>query len=116
VKNGRQIALGLAPLVLLLAAMVARAPEHKDTSAGQARAFEPSQRFRAVVFILDSAGRSEMFDPGLMPPEFVANVIALGAIASMRGQGDVSMYQKHLRRARGGDGDDAPGFFGIRFE
>jgi hypothetical protein len=55
------------PLVLLLAAMVALAPEHKDTSAGQARAFEPSRRFRAVVFILDSAGKSEMFDPELMP-------------------------------------------------
>jgi hypothetical protein len=67
VKNGRHIALGLVPLVLLVAAMVALGPEHKDTNAGQARAFEPSRRFRAVIFILDSAGRSEMFDPGLMP-------------------------------------------------
>ena len=63
----RIFGLGLVPLVLLLAAMVALAPEHKDTSAGQARAFEPSHHFRSVVFILDSAGRSEMFDPELMP-------------------------------------------------
>src|SRR3954464_11572550 len=67
VTTKRIFGLGLMPLVLLLAAMVALAPEHKDTSAGQARAFEPSHRFRAVVFILDSAGRSEMFDPTLMP-------------------------------------------------
>src|SRR5205814_4648345 len=42
-------------------------PEHKDTGASQARAFEPSQRFRSVVFILDSAGQSQMFDRELMP-------------------------------------------------
>src|SRR5437763_3603690 len=47
--------------------MIALAPEQRDTSAGQARAFEPSQHFRTVVFILDSAGKSEMFDPELMP-------------------------------------------------
>ncbi len=66
-KNGRNIALGLVPLVLLLGAMAALAPEHQDMSAGQARAFEPSQHFRTLVFILDSAGKSEMFDPELMP-------------------------------------------------
>lgn len=47
--------------------MLALAPEHKDTTPGQARAFEPSRHFRTVVFILDSAGKSEMFDPELMP-------------------------------------------------
>src|SRR5437763_6665518 len=47
--------------------MIALAPEQRDTSAGQARAFEPSQHFRTVVFILDSAGKSEMFDAELMP-------------------------------------------------
>src|SRR4051812_33853886 len=67
VTSKRIFVLGLVPLVLLLAAMVALAPEHKDTSAGQARAFEPSHHFRSLVFILDSAGRSEMFDPELMP-------------------------------------------------
>src|SRR2546423_12114754 len=67
VTNKRTFALGLVPLVLLLAAIFALAPEHKDTGASQARAFEPSRHFRAVVFILDSAGRSEMFDPDLMP-------------------------------------------------
>src|SRR3989440_1849400 len=66
-RTGRILVLGLVPLVLLLAAMVALAPEHTGRSADQARAFEPSQRFRAVIFILDSAGRSEMFDPELMP-------------------------------------------------
>src|SRR3954451_4321601 len=34
---------------------------------GQRRGFEPPNRFRAVVLILDSAGESEMFDPDLMP-------------------------------------------------
>jgi hypothetical protein len=67
VKRGRTIALGLVPLLLLLGAMLTLAPEHGDTSGGQARAFHPSQHFRTVVFILDSAGQSEMFDPGLMP-------------------------------------------------
>ena len=65
--NKRTFALGLVPLVLLLASMIGLAPEHKDTSAGQTRAFEPAQHFRTVVFILDSAGKSEMFDPELMP-------------------------------------------------
>ena len=59
--------LGLVPLILLVAAMVVLAPEKMEKSAGQARAFEPSQHFRTVVFILDSAGESEMFDPVLMP-------------------------------------------------
>ncbi|HZE57977.1 MAG TPA: alkaline phosphatase family protein [Chthoniobacterales bacterium] len=66
-RTGRILVLGLMPLVLLMAAMFALAPEHKDTGASQARAFEPSRHFRAVVFILDSAGKSEMFDPELMP-------------------------------------------------
>ena len=66
-KSGRTIALGLVPLLLLLGAMLTLAPEHGDAAAGQARAFEPSHRFRTVVFILDSAGKSEMFDPELMP-------------------------------------------------
>jgi len=52
--------------------MLALGPERKDTSGGQARAFEPAQHFRTVVFILDSAGKSEMFDPELMP--FVASM------------------------------------------
>ena len=65
--NKRTFALGLVPLVLLLAAIFALGPEQRDTSAGQARAFEPSRHFRTVVFILDSAGKSEMFDPELMP-------------------------------------------------
>src|SRR3954471_9536289 len=64
----RRIAvLGLAPLLMLIAAIHALGPEKMEKDAGHARAFEPSHRFRAVVFILDSAGRSEMFDPTLMP-------------------------------------------------
>src|SRR5438045_6601768 len=66
-RTGRILALGLIPLVLLLAAMFALAPERNEKGAGQARAIEPSQHFRTVVFILDSAGKSEMFDPELMP-------------------------------------------------
>ncbi len=62
------VVLGLVPLILLLAAM-------RDIDlelgggpvAGQQRAFEPATRFRTVVLILDSAGKSEMFDPALMP-------------------------------------------------
>jgi hypothetical protein len=63
----RILRLGLVPLLLLLAALLALAPERSERGAGQARAFEPSHRFRTVVFILDSAGQSEMFDPELMP-------------------------------------------------
>src|SRR4051812_10324845 len=63
----RIVRLGVVPLVLLIAATVALAPERNEKGAGQARAFEPSQHFRTVVFILDSAGKSEMFDPALMP-------------------------------------------------
>src|ERR1041385_279439 len=59
--------LGFVPLLLLGAAMIALAPERNEKGAGQARAFGPSQHFRTVVFILDSAGKSEMFDPELMP-------------------------------------------------
>ena len=67
VKSGRTIALGLVPLLLLLGAMLTLAPEQAGTTVGQARAFEPAQHFRTLVFILDSAGKSEMFDPELMP-------------------------------------------------
>ncbi|MFL6519375.1 MAG: alkaline phosphatase family protein [Chthoniobacterales bacterium] len=67
VTDKRTFALGLVPLVLLLAAIVALGPEHQEANAGQARAFEPSHHFRTVVFILDSAGKSQMFDPELMP-------------------------------------------------
>jgi hypothetical protein len=64
----RILVLGLAPIVVLLAAMLcALGPEKMESGSGQARAFEPSHHFRAVIFILDSAGRSEMFDPELMP-------------------------------------------------
>lgn len=66
-RAGRILALGLAPLLILISAIHALGPEKVERDAGQARAFEPSHRFRAVVFILDSAGRSEMFDPSLMP-------------------------------------------------
>lgn len=59
--------LGLVPLIILIAAIHALGPERAEKDAGHVRAFEPSQRFRTVVFILDSAGRSEMFDPTLMP-------------------------------------------------
>ncbi|HKP92928.1 MAG TPA: alkaline phosphatase family protein, partial [Chthoniobacterales bacterium] len=59
--------LGLTPLVLLVTAIIVLAPERSGKGVDQARAFEPSQRFRTVVFILDSAGESEMFDPELMP-------------------------------------------------
>src|SRR5256885_8480946 len=47
--------------------MIALRKEKVESGASQARAFEPSQHFRTVVFILDSAGQSEMFDPTLMP-------------------------------------------------
>src|ERR1041385_1078638 len=63
----RIVRLGLVPLTLLIAAVFALAPEKIEKGADQARAFEPSQHFRTVVFILDSAGKSEMFDPELMP-------------------------------------------------
>src|SRR5256886_5501338 len=43
------------------------APEARDRAANQQRAFEPSEHFRTVVLILDSAGKSETFDPTLMP-------------------------------------------------
>src|SRR5438105_720480 len=69
-KTGRWriVLLGLVPLILLLAAMRVIAPETTAPgAAAQARAFEPAQHFRTVVFILDSAGKSEMFDPALMP-------------------------------------------------
>ena len=73
-RNRRNIALGLVPLVLLLAAMINLAPESADRRAGQERAFGPAKRFRTVVFILDSAGKSDMFDPELMP--FVSSLQA----------------------------------------
>jgi Type I phosphodiesterase / nucleotide pyrophosphatase len=64
----RRIAvLGLGPLLILIAAIVTLGREKTDAGAGQSRAFEPAKRFRTVVFILDSAGKSEMFDPELMP-------------------------------------------------
>src|ERR1043165_6448197 len=63
----RNLVLGLVPLGLLLAGMHALAPEGNLRSAAAARAFEPAKHFRSVVFILDSAGKSEMFDPELMP-------------------------------------------------
>lgn len=63
----RCVALGLVPLVLLLAATWNLGPERSDQGAAQERAFEPAKHFRAVVLILDSAGKSEMFDPALMP-------------------------------------------------
>src|SRR3954470_11620571 len=63
----RTMALGLVPLALLSAAMLSLMREAPGTVAGQPRAFAPTQRFRTVVLILDSAGESEMFDPDLMP-------------------------------------------------
>jgi hypothetical protein len=74
VRNGRNVLLGLVPLALLLAAMFNLAPESADRRAGQERALEPAKRFRTVVFILDSAGKSDMFDPELMP--FVSSLQA----------------------------------------
>src|SRR4051794_19982901 len=59
--------LGILPLALLLAATACLTKENSAPAEGQQRAFEPAKRFRAVVLILDSAGRSEMFDPDLMP-------------------------------------------------
>lgn len=66
-RRWTSVALGVVPLVLLLAAMRSIAPETGDGTGAQQRAFAPAKHFRAVVFILDSAGKSEMFDPGLMP-------------------------------------------------
>jgi hypothetical protein len=66
-ERWRIAALGLGPLVILIAAIFALGSERIDSGAGQSRAFEPAKRFRTVVFILDSAGQSEMFDPELMP-------------------------------------------------
>jgi hypothetical protein len=66
-ERWRIAALGLGPLVILIAAMFALGPEKIDSGVGQSRAFAPTKRFRTVVFILDSAGKSEMFDPELMP-------------------------------------------------
>src|SRR2546423_507843 len=61
------VRLGLVPIILLLAAMWSVVPRETFERGDQARGFVPSQRFRTVVFILDSAGKSEMFDPTLMP-------------------------------------------------
>ena len=66
-EGGRPVWLGLVPLVLLLAAMAVLGREAAERTRGQERAFVPVNRFRAVVFVLDSAGQSEMFDPELMP-------------------------------------------------
>jgi hypothetical protein len=63
----RIVRLGLVPLLLLLGATFVVAPQETASRSSQSRAFEPAQRFRTVVLILDSAGRSEMFDPKLMP-------------------------------------------------
>src|SRR2546423_5058116 len=72
--NARKIGLGLVPLVLLLAAMMSLQREGTRHPAMQLRTFEPAKHFRSVVFILDSAGKSEMFDPELMP--FLASLRA----------------------------------------
>ena len=66
-ERWRIAALGLGPLLILIAATWALGPEKIGSGAGQSRAFEPARHFRTVVFILDSAGKSEMFDPELMP-------------------------------------------------
>jgi hypothetical protein len=66
-ERWRIAALGLGPFLILIAAIFALGPEKLDSDAGQSRAFEPAKRFRTIVFILDSAGKSEMFDPELMP-------------------------------------------------
>jgi hypothetical protein len=63
----RNLVLGLVPLGLLFVGMSTLAPEGNQRGAAAARAFEPAKHFRTVVFILDSAGKSEMFDPELMP-------------------------------------------------
>src|SRR3954464_1893016 len=63
----RLVALGLVPLTILVAGVCGLGSEKLDRGSQPARAFEPSHRFRSVVFILDSAGKSEMFDPELMP-------------------------------------------------
>jgi len=47
--------------------MMGLSPEEAGQGAVQQRAFEPANKFRTVVFLLDSAGESEMFDPELMP-------------------------------------------------
>ena len=52
---------------MLLAAALIVVPRDALDRSSQQRAFEPSHHFRTVVFILDSAGKSEMFDPALMP-------------------------------------------------
>ena len=61
------VRLGLVPIILLLAAMWAVVPPETLERGDQQRGFVPAHRFRTVVFILDSAGKSEMFDPALMP-------------------------------------------------
>jgi Type I phosphodiesterase / nucleotide pyrophosphatase len=66
-RRWSSVALGVVPLVLLLAAMRSIAPETRDGAVAQQRAFTLTKHFRTVVFILDSAGKSEMFDSELMP-------------------------------------------------
>ncbi len=66
-ERWRIAALGLGPLLILIAAIFALGSDKIGSSAGQSRAFAPTKHFRTVVFILDSAGKSEMFDPELMP-------------------------------------------------
>jgi Type I phosphodiesterase / nucleotide pyrophosphatase len=73
-RRWNSVALGVVPLVLLLAAMRSVGPERADRRAGQERGFDPARHFRTVVFILDSAGKSDMFDSELMP--FVSSLQA----------------------------------------
>jgi hypothetical protein len=73
-ERWRIAALGFVPLLILIAAISGLGPEKIDSGAGQTRAFEPPKHFRTVVMILDSAGKSEMFDPALMP--FVSSLRA----------------------------------------
>src|SRR2546423_8611180 len=66
-ERWRIVALGLVPLLILVAGVCGLGSEKMDRGKAPVRGFEPSQHFRTVVFILDSAGKSEMFDPELMP-------------------------------------------------
>ena len=64
----RNYAIGLVPLVLLLAAIRSLSPESSSGPGNTQQAdFGSAGRFRTVVLILDSAGTTEMFDAELMP-------------------------------------------------
>src|ERR1051325_5549961 len=70
----QRVELGLLPLLLLLGAVKNLDSERSGEDLIARPAFQPAKHFRTVVFILDSAGKDQAFDPNLMP--FVSSLRA----------------------------------------